>query len=294
MGNKFLSHIREVDAIVHVLRDFSDPNIVREGSVSPNEDKTTVETELCLADLETIAKLQTAQESQSRASKDSLDMEKLNILKQIRKNLEEGKTSEQLTIKAEGLTKWFQTLPLLSIKPVLYVYNVSEEEYAEKIQSAVIPAKAGIHINIDSGSTPGMTKDAQDDKLVICARVEEELVELSEDERVEYLKELGIEEPGLDRLIKKAYQLLGLLSFLTAGVKEVRAWTLRRGETALRASGVIHTDFMKKFIRAEVIEYEKLVEAGSYKAAKDKGLIRTEGKEYIVRDGDVVEFLIGS
>ena len=161
----------------------------------------------------------------------------------------------------------------------MYVYNVSEENYP------VILSKAK---NIYPSAMP------QDDKLVICAKLEEELADLTEDERLEYLNELGINETGLERLIKKAYQLLGLASFLTAGKKEIRAWTLRRGSTALRASGVIHTDFMKKFIRAEVVAYEKLIEAGSHTEAKLKGWIRTEGKEYIMKDGDVVEFLIGS
>lgn len=214
LGNKFLSHIREVDAIIHVLRDFSDPDIVREGSINPDEDRKLVETELELADLDHVDKLST--------------------------------------------------------KPVLYVYNVDENR---------------LQATVDSG---------QENSLAICARLEEELADLSEEERLEYLKEVGTEETGLERLIKKAYSLLGLISFLTAGKKEVRAWTLKRGETALRASGVIHTDFMKKFIRAEVVEYEKLIEAGSHVAAKSKGWVRTEGKDYIMRDGDVVEFLIGS
>ncbi len=215
LGNQFLSHIREVDAIIHVLRDFSDENIVREGSVNPDEDRKLVETELELADLDHVDKLST--------------------------------------------------------KPVLYVYNVGEEEYRDKVR-----------VNLE------------ENRIVICAKLEEELADLSEEERIQYLKELGIEETGLERLIKKAYTLLGLISFLTAGKKEVRAWTIRLGSTSLMASGVIHTDFMKKFIRAEVVEYEKLIEAGSHVVAKQKGWVRTEGKDYIMQDGDVVEFLIGS
>lgn len=218
LGNQFLSHIREVDAIVHVLRDFEDPNVPRAGgSVNPKEDKELVETELALADLDKEEKLST--------------------------------------------------------KPVLYVYNVSEK-------------------SITSGT--GITSTTGNE-LRICAKLEEELADLSEEERTQYLNEVGIKETGLERLIKAAYQLLELISFFTTtGKKEVRAWTLRRGETALRASSIIHTDFAKNFIRAQVIEYEKLIEAGSYASAKQNGWIRTEGKDYTVQDGDVVEFLIGS
>ena len=210
LGNQFLSHIREVDAIIHVIRDFEDPNVARAGgSINPKDDKELIETELALADL--------------------------------------GKVENKL-----------------SEKPILYVYNVDEKRIT------------------------------WDNELRICAKLEEELADLLEEERMEYLKSMGIEETGLERLIKAAYKLLGLISFLTAGKKEVRAWTLRRGSTALRAAGVIHTDFIKGFIRAQVIEYEKLAEAGSYANAKANGWIRTEGKDYVVKDGDVIEFLVSS
>ena len=228
LGNQFLSHIREVDAIVHVLRDFEDPNIIRAGgSKNPKEDKELVETELELADLDKVDKLST--------------------------------------------------------KPVLYVYNVSEEGYSQKV----------------------LDREHNGNAMIISAKLEEELADLSEEERKQYLMELGIQETGLERLIKKAYSLLGLISFLTAGKKsasvktsagpgEVRAWTVKSGSKAPEAAGVIHTDFIKGFIRAQVIEYEKLIEAGSYASAKTKGWIRTEGRDYIVKDGDVIEFLIGS
>lgn len=214
LGNQFLSHIREVDAIVHVLRDFEDPNVIRAGgSVNPKEDRQLIETELALADLD---------------------------------------------------------------KTVLYVYNVGEEDYANKLRDPSLVAQ-------------------DDNGIVICAKLEEELADLSEGERKEYLKEMGIEETGLERLIKKAYQLLNLISFFTTtGKKEVRAWTLKQGETAIRAAEIIHTDFEKKFIKAQVIEYEKLIKAESYQAARQKGWIRTEGREYTVCDGDVIEFLVGS
>ncbi len=275
LGNKFLSHIREVDAIIHVLRDFSDSNIIREGSENPKSDRETIETELILADIETITKLVDFAEKELRFSKDSLDPKKLEILKKIKEDLDKGKYIGDSLIKtSEGLDEriqnWILTLPLLSIKPVLYVYNVEESR---------------LQVTGDSG---------QENALVICAKVEEELVDLSEEERVEYLKELGIEETGLERLIKKAYHLLGLASFLTAGKKEVRAWTFKVGYKAPQAAGVIHTDFEKNFIRAQVVSYDQLIEAGSLAEAKKKGWVRTEGKEYIMKDGDVVEFLIGS
>ncbi|MDP3758607.1 MAG: redox-regulated ATPase YchF, partial [Candidatus Daviesbacteria bacterium] len=274
LGNQFLSHIREVDAIVHVLRDFEDPNIIREGSENPDSDKLTVETELGLADLQTVEKLLQAQGAQVRASKDSLESQKLEILNQLKNELDQGKVLGKYQVGDDRLKDWFSHLPLLTIKSILYVYNVSESGYADKLRD------------------PSLV--AQDDRIIISAKLEEELADLSEAERLEYLKELSIEQTGLERLIKKAYGLLGLISFLTAGPKEVRAWTIKKGTLAPQAAGVIHTDFEKKFIRAKVIEYEKLIEAGSYSAAKQKGWMRTEGKDYMVRDGDVVEFLVGS
>jgi hypothetical protein len=274
LGNQFLSHIREVDAIVHVLRDFEDSNIIREGSENPDADKLTIETELGLADLQTVEKLVAAQEKEVRAAKDPLEKQKLDMLNKIKENLEAGKVLGHYEIGDDRLKAWFKSLPLLTIKPILYVFNVSEGEYKNKI----------------AGST---SSPRNDNEMVICAKLEEELADLSEAERLEYLKELGIEQTGLERLIVKAYDLLGLISFLTAGPKEVRAWTVQKGAKAPQAAGVIHTDFEKKFIRAQVIEYEKLTEAGSYSVAKQKGWIRTEGKDYEMKDGDVVEFLVG-
>lgn len=255
LGNQFLSHIREVDAIIHVLRDFGDVGVIREGSVSPDEDKLTVETELGLADLQTLEKLIVGEK----------EPEKLRVLEQLKEGLGGFEIDERLK-------SWFEHLPLLSIKPVLYVFNVSEDEYKSR--------------TVEHSLNPN--------ELIICAKLEEELADLDETERIEYLKSLGLEQTGLERLIRVAYQFLGLISFLTAGKKEVRAWTIKRGTKAPQAAGVIHTDFEKKFIRAEVIEYEKLIEAGSHTIAKTKGWVRTEGKDYEIQDGDVVEFLIGS
>ena len=272
LGNQFLSHIREVDAIIHVMRDFEDENIVREGSTEPKSDREIIETELALADLQTVEKLIAGQDKQARITKDTLDNQKLEILKQIYKELSEGIKLGKYNIGDERVRDWFFKLPLLTIKPVLYVFNVDEGSYAHRLEH----------------------ENANTNELVISARLEEELVELDDTERVEYLKELGNFETGLERLIKKAYWLLGLCSFLTAGKKEVRAWTIKEGTKAPQAAGVIHTDFEKGFIRAQVIEYSKLIEAQTMVEAKKRGWVRTEGKEDIVKDGDVVEFLIGS
>jgi ribosome-binding ATPase len=272
LGNQFLSHIREVDAIVHVLRDFEDANIVREGSIDPKSDREIIETELALADIQVLEKLIPGQEKQIRGSKDPLEQLKMDILNSIKSELEQGRMLGKYNVGDERLRVWFSTLPLLSIKPILYVFNVSEENYAHRMEHELV----------------------NENELIISAKIEEDLSELSDEEKAEYLKELGSTEPGLNRLIKKAYTVLGLISFLTAGKKEVRAWTVKKGALAPQAAGVIHTDFEKKFIRAQVIEYEKLLEAGSYAQAKTKGWMRTEGKEYEMRDGDVVEFLIGS
>jgi ribosome-binding ATPase len=271
LGNQFLSHIREVDAIIHVLRDFDDQNIVREGSTDPKSDRETIETELALADLQTLEKLVLAQEKEAKVSKDVLESQKLEILKQVQDDMGAGKVLGRYHVGDERLKDWFEKLPLLSLKPVLYVFNVDEGSYAHKAEH-----------------------ESAGNELVISAKIEEDLSDLSDSERQEYLKELGLNEPGLNRLIKKAYDLLGLISYLTAGKKEVKAWTIKKGTKAPQAAGVIHTDFEKKFIRAQVIDWEKYVEAGSLANAKTKGWVRTEGKEYLMKDGDVVEFLIGS
>ena len=259
LGNKFLSHIREVDAIIHVLRDFNDENIVREGSISPVEDKLTIETELGIADIEVLEKLLLDK---------TLESEQIDILKRIKSELNQGFILGKFEV-VEKFKNWFTKLPLISIKPVLYVYNVSEEEIASQSRN-------------------------DGNEMTICAKLEEELADLNEQDRKDYLEEIGIHETGLERLIKKAYSLLGLISFLTIGVKEVRAWTIKKDSKAPIAAGAIHTDFIKGFIRAQVVSYDKLIEAGSLAVAKAKGWVRTEGKEYIVQDGDVIEFLISS
>lgn len=294
LGNQFLSHIREVDAIIHVLRDFTDTNVIREGSSDPLSDKETIETELALADLQTLEKLVPAQEKTAKVSKDVLEQQKLQILKQIQDDLSAGRIFlGNFQIGDERLRGWFSTLPLLTLKPVLYVYNVSEDRYSVILNEVKNLSRMREQNDVSETSSE-ILRYAQDDNVVICAKLEEDLVDLSDEERQEYLKEMGIEETGLERLIKKAYSLLGLISFLTAGKKEVRAWTIRKGTLAPQAAGVIHTDFEKKFIRAQVIEFERYIEAGSLTNAKSKGWVRTEGREYEVKDGDVIEFMIGS
>ncbi len=290
LGNQFLSHIREVDAIVHVLRDFEDPpagsgqvQIIREGSIDPLTDRETIETELALADLQTLEKLVAAGEKQVKAGSDPLEAQKLQLLKQIQSELEQGRTLGRYEIGDERLKDWFEHLPLLTLKPVLYVFNVDEGSYAHKMEHEQLNENESLTSLFPAGN-----------ELIISAKIEEDLGELSDEERSEYLKELGITEPGLNRLIKKAYKLLGLISYLTAGKKEVRAWTIKKGTKAPQAAGVIHSDFEKKFIRAQVIEYQKYIEAGSLVNAKAKGWLRTEGKDYEVKDGDVIEFLVGS
>lgn len=271
LGNQFLSHIREVDAIIHILRDFNDPAIIREESISPDVDRLTIETELGLADLQTLDKLINFQEKQVKSSKDNLEPQKLQVLNNLKKELNQGHILGHYQIGDDRLKNWFKSLPLISIKPILYIYNVSESEYKSKID---------LHINSN--------------ELVISAKLEEDLVDLSESERKTYLNELNIAQTGLERLITKAYNLLGLISFLTAGKKEIKAWTITNGSKAPQAASVIHTDFEKGFIRAQVIDFQKLIELGSFKSAKEAGLIKTEGKDYIIKDGDVIEFLINS
>lgn len=282
LGNQFLAHIREVDAIIHILRDFSDPNIVREGSTDPDSDREVVNMELALADLQTIEKLISAQEKEVRTGRDSTETKKLEILRKINRSIEAGgnrpfdyfgsarhKFAQGLS--DERIRAWFEKLPLITLKPVIYVFNVSEEDYAKRLEEE----------RLDPNT------------MIISAKLEQDLADYSEEEKKEYLRTMGIEETGLERLIRKAYGLLELISFLTAGEKEVRAWTIRRGQTALEASGVIHTDFMKSFIKAEVISYEDFVKIGGWKKAREQGKTKFEGKDYLMKDGNVVEFKIG-
>lgn len=281
LGNQFLVHIREVDAILHVLRDFTDENVVKAGSENPDADRLTVETELALADLQTIDKLIKNAENEAKIGTTLRYSRGLyQGLVEIKRLLEQGKMAREFIIQDHEMNAYLQKLPLLTIKPVLYVYNVDEQRYKDAITEFTLERSERLQY---------------DNSIVISAKIEEELVDLSEEERSQYLAEFDVSETGLERLIRSAYKLLDLISFFTTkGGKEVKAWTIKSGTKALQAAGVIHTDFERGFIKTHVIDYDKLIEAGSYAEAKNKGWVRTEGKDYKVSDGDVIEFLVST
>ena len=275
LGNKFLSHIREVSIIAHVVRAFEDSNIVREGSVDAKSDYQTIQTELILADLATV---QSAQGKVKRFAKES---EKTAIEK-LFTGLNAGKPAREIELNDED-KEFVDQLFLLSAKPEIIVLNIAEDQYTETVASFAEKFASLIDL---------VGKDKV--YVVISAKIESELAALSDEEQKEYLNGLGIKESGLERLIKKAYATLGLISFLTAGEKEVRAWTIRLGDTSLMASGTIHTDFMKNFIKVEVVGFEDFVSLNGWRKAREQGRARSEGRDYIMQDGDVVEFKIGS
>ena len=277
LGNKFLGHIREVDAIVHVVRCFENPNIVHvDGKINPASDIETINTELLLSDMEILER--SIQRVSKAAKADKKMQPELDLLNRIYQWLGEGKNARAMELDDEE-AEFVKTLDLLSYKPIIYVANVSDEDVASGDNEYVRQVR-----DIAAQENAQVT--------VICAEIEAEVAELDDDERSLFLQELGIEESGLDKLIKASYALLDLISFLTAGEPEVRAWTIKRGTKAPAAAGKIHTDFEKGFIRAETIAYDKLIECGGNLAtAKEKGLIRSEGKEYVVKDGDVMHFL---
>ncbi len=274
LGNKFLSHIREVSIIAHVVRAFADSEIIREGSTDPESDYDIIKTELILADLQTV------QNAQSKVKRFQDQTEKSAVDK-LFKGLNEGKTAREIELTDEEKA-FAQTFFLLSDKKELVVLNVAESDYTEEnIQK----------ITKEYSATLGISET---ELVVICAKVEADLSELSEPEQKEYLLDLGLTTSGLERLIQKAYSTLGLISFLTCGEKEVRAWTINKGMKAVDAAGVIHTDFTKKFIKAEIVSYSDFVGLGGWKSAREKGKARLEGRDYIMQDGDVVEFKIGA
>ena len=276
LGNKFLSHIREVDAIVHVVRCFEDENIVHvDGSVDPARDVETIGIELIFADLETVEKR--IDRTRKAAKGDKQLMGEVELLERAKAHLEAGKPIR--TMQADEKEKeMLRGMFLLTTKPVIYAANISENDIG-KADNALVDAlkKAVAHENAEV--------------ITICAQVEEEIAELSPEEKQAFIEELGIGESGLDKLVKACYKLLGLISYLTAGPKEVRAWTIERGTKAPQAAGKIHSDFERGFIRAEVIAFDDLKACGTLANAKAKGLLRSEGKEYVMHDGDVVNFL---
>ena len=278
LGNKFLSHIREVDAIVHVVRCFEDANIVHvEGSVSPLRDVETIQLELIFADIEMLDKRIDRTRKMMKSGEKKYQQE-LNLLEELKELLEAGKPARAREFSAEE-AEILRDLPLLTLKPVLYAANVSEDDFV-----------SGIENNDMVKELTEMAEQEGSEVMPISAKIEEDVSALEPEEKIEFLQELGISESGLDRLVKKSYKLLGLISYLTAGEPEVRAWTITRGTKAPGAAGKIHTDFEKGFIRAEVVAYRDLMECGSMTAAKEKGLVRSEGKEYVMEDGDVVLF----
>ncbi|RBW69133.1 redox-regulated ATPase YchF [Bacillus taeanensis] len=276
LGNKFLSHIRQVDAISHVVRCFEDENITHvAGKVDPIDDIQTINLELVLADMETVDKRISRVEKLAK-QKDKEALSEYEALKKVKEAFENEKPARSVELTEEEL-KIVQGLHLLTMKPVLYVANVSEEDILEGDNEYVQKVRA-------------FAAEENAEVIVICAKIESELAELDGEEKASFLEELGIEEPGLDQLIRAAYNLLGLATYFTAGVQEVRAWTFRQGMKAPQAAGIIHTDFERGFIRAEVVSYDDLVEAGNMGTAREKGKVRLEGKEYIVKDGDVIHF----
>ncbi len=277
LGNKFLGHIREVAAIVHVVRCFEDPNVVHvDGKIDPLSDIETINMELILADMEAVEKA--IQRTQKNLKGDKSLQKNLDILNRISDTLAQGLSARTLDFTDEE-KEYVKTLNLLSYKPIIYVANVSEDDAAGQDNEFVTQVK---EFAAGEGS----------EAIVVCAQLEAEIAELDGEEKEEFLKDLGIEESGLDKLVKSSYSLLNLISYLTAGEPEVRAWTITRGTKAPQAAGKIHTDFERGFIRAETISYDQLVECkGNLALARERGLIRSEGKDYEVKDGDVIHFL---
>ena len=278
LGNQFLSNIREVDAIVHVVRCFEDSNIVHvDGSIDPVRDIETINLELIFSDLEILERR--IAKTTKAARMDKVLARELELLERIKAHLEDGKLAKTFEAADEDEETWFAGYNLLTAKPVIYAANVAEDELAE-----------------DGAGNPFVQKvretaqAEQCEVFVICAQIEQEIAELDEEEKAMFLEELGLAESGLEKLIKASYSLLGLISYLTSGEDETRAWTIQKGTKAPQAAGKIHSDFERGFIRAEVVNYQDLLECKSLAAAKEKGLVGLEGKDYVVQDGDVILF----
>lgn len=278
LGNQFLSNIREVDAIVHVVRCFEDSNIVHvDGSIDPLRDIETINLELIFSDIEILERRIAKSVKAARADKKLAgEVDMLNRLKEF---LEEGHLAKNFELENEDEEAWFSEYNLLTSKPVIYAANVAEDDLAD-----------------DGGGNAHVQKVKEyagkqgSEVFVICAQIEQEIAQLDQEEREIFLEDLGLKESGLEKLIKASYRLLGLHSFLTSGEDETRAWTVKLGTKAPQAAGKIHTDFERGFIKAEVVNYRDLLDCGSYAGAREKGLVRMEGKEYVVKDGDVILF----
>ena len=279
LGNQFLANIREVDAIVHVVRCFEDGNVVHvDGSIDPVRDIETINLELIFSDIE-ILERRIAKTSKGARNDKTLAKE-LALLEQIKEHLENGNTAKTFELSGDEEEKsWFISYNLLTAKPVIYAANVAEDDLADDGASNSF---------VQNVRTQAASENSE--VFVICAQIEQEIAELDEDEKAMFLEELGLKESGLEKLIKASYSLLGLISYLTAGEDETRAWTIVKGTKAPQAAGKIHTDFERGFIRAEVVNYQDLLDCGSLAAAKEKGIVGLEGKEYVVKDGDVMLF----
>lgn len=275
LGNKFLSHIREVDVICHVVRAFADPDVVRAGSTDPKSDFEVVEAELILADLQTV------DNQLPRLRKSDTAPKFRSAVEKIKADLEKGIPARKITLDEHEVLEAKQ-LSLLTSKPILIVLNADESDINTESMNKIIETKS-VELGIDP-----------DQLCVISAKVEEDLSALTDEEQKEYLKELGATESGLEKLIRTAFYTLGLITFLTAGEKEVRAWTIKKESTAPVAAGAIHTDFEKKFIKADVAALQDFIAGTGWKGAREVGKVRSEGRDYIVKDGDVIEFKIGS
>lgn len=277
LGNKFLADIREVDAIVHVVRCFEDGNIVHvDGSINPLRDIETINLELIFSDIEMVDRR--IDRAMKAAKGDKKYLAEVDFLKRLKEHLEEGKSARGFDFTDEE-RELIKSTPLLSAKPVIYAANLSEDDFANNIDT-----------NENYQQVRRLAEEEHSAVLPICAQTEAEIAEMDEDDKKMFLAELGLEVSGLNRIIKEGYALLGLISYLTAGKPEVRAWTIKKGTKAPQAAGKIHTDFEKGFIRAEVISFDDLMACGSMAAAKEKGLVRLEGKEYVMQDGDIVLF----
>ncbi len=279
LGNQFLSNIREVDAVVHVVRCFEDPNVVHvDGSVNPERDIETINLELIFSDLEILERR--ASKISRQAKMDKTLAKEMELVDALRAHLEEGKLAKTFPIPDdEDMQAWFETYHLLTAKPTIYAANVSEDDIGDD-------GAGNAHVQ----KVRALASAENSEVFVICAQIEQEISELDDEEKAMFLEELGLAESGLEKLIKASYSLLGLMSFLTAGEDETRAWTIRKGTKAPQAAGKIHSDFERGFIRAEVVNYQDLLDCKSLAAAREKGIVRLEGKEYVVQDGDVILF----
>lgn len=278
LGNQFLANIREVDAIVHVVRCFEDSNIVHvDGSIAPLRDIETINLELIFSDIEILERR--IAKTVKLARNDKTAAKELELLERLKAYLEDGKLAKSFGTNDDDEEEWLQSYNLLTYKPVIFAANVAEDELADDAAK-----------NEGVQAVRAYAKEEGFEVFVVCAQIEQEIAELDDDEKKMFLEDLGLSESGLEKLIRASYRLLGLISYLTAGEPEVRAWTIKKGTKAPQAAGKIHTDFERGFIRAEIVSYDDLVACKTYTAAKEKGLVRLEGKEYVVQDGDIILF----